>query len=358
MLPALKTSSQKSAPNINPGRYILIVGAAFILAILLYAALDVTDTIEPSEKSVAETKADPSSETEIGIQPASFQQISEFQDGTPPRLRLSGQAEPEAVVFITNRGEGLRQVRVNELGQWGLTLGVEDRPMALEAQLYIGDNAQAIRSEETVFRLPIPSTEPEPAPQGELPFEAAPVPTYKTSALIMVAAPGSPSRVIQSPFGGTPTSGPLSLSVIDYDFLGGVIITGTSSVPGRVRIYAGDAVIGETGIGVGGRWSSIAGRMLPRRKIQLRAELIPASGAPNAPEERISISVPFIFLPPLQEEDTDGSGALSVYIDSEQWQVRRTLIGGGGQTTVIFAPLNTQAEATEIDAVTGAVGSE
>ena len=353
MLPALKTSSQKSTSKFNPGRYILIVGAALILAILLYAALHVTDSAE-QPASDAETQTDPTNVAEIGVQPPSFQEINEFRDGTSQRLRLSGKAEPEAVVFITNRGEGLRQVRVNNLGQWGLTIDVEDKPMALEAQLYQGEDTPAIRSEETVFRLPIPSPAPVTSPQGELPFESetetAPASPYKTSALIMVAAPGSPTRVIQTPYGGSPTSGPLSLSVIDYDFLGGVIISGTSSVPGRVRIYAGDAVIGETGIGVGGRWNSIAGRMLPRRKIQLRAELIPASGAQNALDERISVSVPFIFLPPLQEEDTDGSGALSVYIDAEQWQVRRTLIGGGGQTTVIFAPLTSETETAETDA--------
>jgi|GEM_PF-1064530 len=348
MLPALKTSSEKSTSKFNPGRYILIVGAAFILAILLYAALQISDAGERSSAK-AETRAELKNGSVIGVQPASFQRISEFRDGTFQRLRLSGRAEPDAVVVITNRGERLRQVSVNDLGQWGVTLDVEDKPMALEAQLYMGEDAPAIRSEETVFRLPIPETEPDRAQQGELfpETETPPISVYKSSALIMVTAPGSPTRVIQSPFGGTPTSGPLSLSVIDYDFSGGVIITGTSSVPGRVRFYAQNAVIGETGIGVGGRWNFIAGRMLPPTKIQLTAELIPASGAPNAPEERISISVPFIFLPLLQEEDTDGSGALSVNIDPKQWQVRRTLIGGGGQTTVIFAPSPSQRDSPE-----------
>jgi len=77
---------------------------------------------------------------------------------------------------------------------------------------------------------------------------------------------------------------------------------------------------------------------LPRSRINIRAELIPAQGTPNAPDEPISITVPFNFIPPLQEEDTDGSGALSVNVDPQQWQIRRTLIGGGGQSTAIFSP--------------------
>lgn len=336
MSTALKTSSQKTVSRFTWGRYILIVGAALLLAILLYAALNVSDSGEGSETESSSIES-PETETTIGVQPASFQEISEFTEGGLQRLRLSGKAEPGAVVVITNRGERLRQVGVNDLGQWGVVLDVQpEEGMALEAQLYMGEDSPGILSEETVFRIPLPNTKDGSA--AELEEEGIAFPNYKTSALIMVTAPGSPSRVIQSPYGGAPTSGPLSLSVIDYDFLGGVIITGTSSVPGRVRIYAQDAVIAETGIGVGGRWSSIAGRMLSRARGTLRVELIPAPGVPNAPNTPISISVPFNFLPPLQGEDTDDGGSLFVNRNAFQWQVRRTLIGGGGQTTIIFAP--------------------
>lgn len=338
MLPALKTSSQKTTSKLNWGRYILIVGAALILAILLYTLLDVSDTVEGSETEALNI-SNTTNGSMIGVQPASFQQINEFRDGSFQRLRLSGSAEAGAVVVITNKEKRLRQVGVNDLGQWGVTLDVEDGLMALNAQLYKDEDTPGVRSEETVFRIPIPVDEPD--------AEAAADAVYKTSALIMVTAPGSPSRIIQSPFGGAPTAGPLSLSVIDYDYTGGVIITGTSSVPGRVRIYAEEAVIGDIGIGVGGRWIFIAGRMLPRAKINLRAQLIPAQGAPNAPSEPVSISVPFNFLAPVQEEDTDGSGALLVNRDPLQWQIRRTLIGGGGQSTIIFAPAITEPKIEE-----------
>lgn len=347
MSSALKTSSEKSTSKIFRWRYIFIVGAALILAIALYTLLHVSDANDDDSPD-AVTSSELTQASIIGVRPASFQQIGEFLDGSTRKLRLSGQAEPYAIIVITNRGVRLRQVLVNELGQWGVTLDVEDRPMALEAQLYMGDDEErGIRSEETVFRIPIPADEADETSKDEPAEPAADVPDdaettkdslYKSSALIMVAAPGSPSRIIQSPYGSAPSSGPLSLSVIDYDVAGGVIITGTSSVPGRIRFYAQNSVIGETGIGVGGRWNFIAGRLLPRAQINIRAELIPAQGAPNAPEVPASIAVPFNFLRPLQEEDTDGSGALSVYIDTTQWQVRRTLIGGGGQTTVIFAP--------------------
>ena len=337
MSAALKTSSQKRAARLTWGRYILIVCAALILAILLYLALQLSNVLGGLE-TAGDAIPEPAKAASTGVQPASFQEVSEFTEGALQRLRLSGLAQPGAVVVITNRGERLRQVAVSDVGQWGVTLDVEPGPMVLEAQVYMGEDLPGIRSEQTIFRLPVPETETEGAPEDAQETVSALVANYKTPALIMVTAPGSPSRVLQSPFGGTPTSGPLSLSAIDYDFAGGIIITGTSSMPGRVRFYAQNSVIGETGIGVGGRWNFIAGNMLPRARIMLRAELIPSPGASEAAADEFSISLPFNFLPPLQEEDTDGSGALSVNAEPLHWQVRRTLIGGGGQSTIVFAP--------------------
>jgi len=321
----LKTASKSISAKKRQRRYIWIVLAALVLSLVLYGATRLKDIADDSV-STSRIEETGTSGGMIGTRPANFRQISEFQESDMRRLRLSGEAEANAVIVLTNRGERLRQVRVNELGQWGVTLDVDEGPMVLEAQLYKAEGAPSIRSEETVFRLPVPKS------------EDIATANYTTPALIMVTAPGSPSRIIQSPFGGAPTSGPLSLSVIDYDHTGGVIITGTSSVPGRIRLYAQNAVIGETGIGVGGRWNYIAGRMLPRGQLEVRAELVPAPGAINAPEQPTSLSVPFNFLPPLRQEETDGSGALSVNFEPLQWQVRRTLIGGGGQSTIIFSP--------------------
>lgn len=321
----MQPSSLTSSSKLFRKRNLWIVLIALCLSVGFYAALWFSDQNDAPETAVA-VQAELAEDEMIGIQPASFQQISEFTDTGVQKLRLSGGGEAGAVVVLTNRGERLRQIPVNDLGQWGVTLNVEEAPMVLEAQLYQNETSVPIRSEETVFRLPVPAGD-----------EAADG-VYKADALILVTSPGTPSRLIQSPFGDVPTSGPLSLSLIDYDYAGGVIITGTSSLPGRIRIYAQGAVIGDIAIGVSGRWSYIAGRMLPRGGVDIRVELIAAPGILNAPEETVSLTVPYNFLPPLREEQTDGSGSLSVNRDPLQWQVRRTLIGGGGQSTVIFSP--------------------
>jgi len=329
MSPALQTSPSKSSSVFSLGRFLWIVVAALALSMVLYWAFRLPDRTPESEEEVAPVSAaapEPAGETMIGVQPPSFQQISEFREGSRFRLRLVGTAEPGAVIILTDKGERLRQVRVNDQGQWGVTLDAAAEPMVLDAQLFTGETLPSIQSEETIFRLPSPTGEETDAEN------------YTNSSLIMVMAPGRPSRIIQSPFGEVPTAGPLSLSVIDYDHSGGVIITGSSSIPGRIRIYAQDAVIGETGIGVSGRWNYIAGRILPAGEVEIRAELIAAQGIPDAPDSPIFISVPFSLLPPLQANAADENGSLSVNFQPGQWQIRRTLIGGGGQSTVIFAP--------------------
>ena len=326
----METSSPNNTLSFSPFRILWSVAAALILSLVLYWAFRLPDRAVVTESGGAsdlEVQAEQSGDAMIGVQPASFQQISEYREGGLNRLQLSGNAEADAVIILTNRGERLRQVRVDELGHWNAAIDVESEGMAIVALLYTDESLPGVQSEETIFYLPVSAVE-----------DASTV-TYTNSALIMVTAPGTPSQIIQSPFGGVPTAGPLSLSVIDYDHSGGVIITGSSSIPGRIRIYAQDSVIGETGIGVSGRWNYIAGRILPLGEVELRVELIAAQGIPDAPEDPIFISVPFKLLSPLQSDQTDDSAALSVNIEPDQWwQVRRTLIGGGGQSTVIFAP--------------------
>lgn len=306
-------------------RYILMVVGGLVLALLLYLLVQVSGIINrtvPSENQAGE----PAKIERSGIRPVTFANVNAFTEDGQSRLRLSGSAEPEAVVVITNRGERLRQIKTDADGSWSLTLEAGDRPMALEALLFVEDMGANMRSDETVFRIPVPNA------------EAVASANFITPALVMISAPGMPSRIMQSPFGGSPTSGPLMLGAIDYDDAGGVIISGTTSEPGRVRLYAGGQAnevgqaIGETRVGPDGRWSFIAGKMLPRGEYNVSAELIRTDGP------RVQISVPFEMLAPIPEM-SDDSGAITVSFQPYRWQVRRALLGGGLQSTVIFAPM-------------------
>lgn len=194
--------------------------------------------------------------------------------------------------------------------------------MVLEIVMFV-EGGLNVRGDETVFRVPVPSNDAEE--NAEL-----------KTALIMVSAPGGPTRIVQTPFGGSPTDGPLTMGPIDYDDSGGVIFSGTTEEEGRIRIFAGPQAIGETRVGAGGRWYFIAGEgMLPIGEYEIAAELIKPEGV------GARVSVDFERLAP--SENTEISYTPDVRYDPFRWQVRRQLLGGGAQYTAIFAPQEAEA---------------
>lgn len=311
----------------NMGRIVGMIGGGLIMALLLYVGLVLADRRQTDEGSNA-NGADIAQEA--SLRPVTFTTISESGSGDNPELRLQGQAEPGSVIVLLNRGDTVRQVRTDDMGEWTAAIDIPPEPMAIEAVMFDGNadedrpNPQdsgsiSIRGVETIFHIRRPTADnPDPP------------------ALILISSPGAASRLIQSPFGGLPGSGetgegPLFIGPIDYDDAGGVIFSGLSSVPGRVRLYVANSAIGDTRIGPDGRWAYIASSVMPLGEYDVRAELI------GAGETRASVSVPFERMPPLPESSGD-DGALSVSFEPFQWQIRRSLIGGGSQSTVIFSP--------------------
>jgi hypothetical protein len=294
----------------------VIVGG-LTLSLFLFVAASLSGRSSPNE-------GDPIIGTDpvaASLTPVSFTQIIETNVDGRPVLRLSGIAEPNATIALLDRGERVRQVRVTPQGVWSSVIDVSGPGMAIEAILFdvaesetLDTATTSIRGMETIFRIRQPGDAHAQDP-----------------ALIMVSAPGAPTQLIQSPFGGQPTNGPLSISAIDYDDTGGVIFSGRSEQAGRVRLYLSNAAIGETRVGSDGRWTYIASSVMPLGEYDVRAELL------VGPNDNPVVSVPFERLPPLPDPGTD-DGALSVSFTSYRWQVRRSLIGGGMQSTVIFAP--------------------
>jgi len=260
------------------------------------------------------------------LTPVTFTRVTEVIIDGRSVLQLSGLAQPLSVVALSDRGERVLQVRTTEQGVWSARLEVTGPGMAVEAILFdtlsgaVGDDGgqeldamTSIRGVETIFRIQRPSEGGDAAP-----------------ALIMITKPGAPTRMVQSPFGGLPSKGPLAIGAIDYDDKGGVIFSGLSEIEGRIRLYVGNGAIGETRVGPNGRWTYIAGSVMPLGEYEVRAELLDGGDNPV-------VSVPFERLPPMPPSDSD-DGSLSVSFSSYRWQIRRSLVGGGTQSTVIFAP--------------------
>lgn len=325
-------------------RIIWIIIGGLLLALGLIVTLQLLDVFSRfSDDDVPVAASEVDEEASLGIAPTLFTDIAEFSDGVKKTLRLSGTAEPSSVVVILDNGERIRQIRSDDDGNWAVSLeAVDDRAMVLEAILF-NEAGVTVRGDETVYRVVLPqpprdeeetdeNTKPSDTPaEDSLPLEDI-LPEIRPT-LIMVSAPGAPSRIVKSPFGGSPTNGPLTMGPIDYDDAGGVIFSGITTSEGRVRLYTNDSVIGETRIGATGRWNFIAGRILPRGEHDIRAELISSDGA------LAEVSVLFELLPPTEAKSTP---VPIVEFEPFRWQVRRELLGGGFQTTVVFAPLEAE----------------
>lgn len=300
-------------------RLIWIIATGLVLAVLLMVAVQMTSFLSQTP-GLSENNAKPAiseSKADTGIVPVIYRTISEYGGVSDKQLRINGTSEPGAVLILLNQNERLRQIKADEAGNWSVDVQVDPQNiMVLEIVMFV-EGGVNVRGDETVFRIPVPSDDTEGL-------------TSKP-ALIMVTAPGGPTRIVQTPFGGSPTNGPLTMGPIDYDDAGGVIFSGTTEEEGRVRIFAGPQAIGETRVGAGGRWNFIAGGgMMPFGEYDVAAELIKSDGV------KARVSVPFEKLAP--SKNAVASIVPDVRYEPFRWQVRRQLLGGGVQYTAIFAP--------------------
>jgi len=234
---------------------------------------------------------------------------------TGETLSLSGSAEPESVVVILDGSARLRQVQSDDLGVWQADIAVErGTQFSLSAEVFVGE--VAIRGDETVLRIPAPGAEDGLAQR----------------ALILITAPGGPSRVVQTPFGGPRGTDLLSLESLEYDARGGAILAGRAERGGRVRLLSEGRQIGEAPVGSDGRWFFIAtDTQISGTRKALTLQLI----TPEAVGEEIEAA--FDVLGP--DED--------LRQEPDLWQIRRELRGGGAQVSAIFAPIVEETDPDE-----------
>lgn len=298
----------------------LLTGICLALGFLI--AVQVMQGIGQEEAAQAQGEALTQEDLNQTVRPVIFKSISE-QNG---RLRLSGTSEVNTVIIIQNRSENFRQIIADDNGNWSTVLEIRGQE-ALELGLLVYINQDVkIQSEEILYRIPAP-----PVAEEE---NAATVIDKDTPPLLMVTSPGGPTRIIQSPFRGLPTTGPISMGPVDYDNRGSVIFSGMSEAAGTVRIFARGELVGQSRVAVNGRWFFIAGETLPLGEYDIMAELTGANGNVSA------VSVPFKRLR-LKNSDLNITMPAQVVFGTDSWQIARDLYGGGRQYTAIFAPTET-----------------
>ncbi len=309
---------------------ILITG--FVLALGLLLAVQVTHSLQGGRIDATADAITSAPDFNQTVTPVIFQSISE-QAG---QLRLSGESEPDVVIVVQNNGQNFRQIKADSSGNWTTVLNVEDDPVMIIDLLVFVENGAKIRSDETLIRIPAPKTYHTADTDADGVSVETPAP-----ALIMITAPGGPTRIVQSPFQGLPTAGPLSMGSIDYDESGSVIFSGMSEVSGQVRIYANDVLVGERPVEKNGRWYFIAAETLPMGSYEIKAELLTEPGVVSV------VAVPFERLRKDPAPDSGAEASLRVNYVPYRWQVSRAIYGGGRQYTAVFAPQPTREDKAE-----------
>ena len=303
---------------------ILLTGFALIVGVL--GVIQLTRGGEAETPELIQEGSEQTSEAgeKSAVRPIQFTDIAEVSG----QLRLSGTSEPEATISIISGGTVAQQSLADDAGNWSALLPVfgQDTTQMIDLVMSLpsGDN---IRSDETLFRIPHPETDMDPSQDGI----AAPSQPRTKPALILRTTPGAPSRLIQSPFGTMPTIGPLSLGPIDYDDSGGAVFRGTSERKGRVRLSVqGGGVISDQPVLEDGQWFFIVPETLPTGRYNVSIRLMTDG------EEDVVLTVPFERLSPRRAKQVEGFAVSALYGEGS-WQVRRQLLGGGAQYTVIFA---------------------
>lgn len=306
--------------------FIAILLTGFALAVGLLGMIEFTKSRGNQTEATPEAESVQTSENgeASAVKPALFKNISE----TSGMLRLSGTGEDDATLSILSGGVVTQQTKIDENGRWSIvvpTFGAESQMIEMVLSLPSGEN---IRGEETLFRIPHPPTEAATDTDNDIEPPTAP---FQKPPLILVTTPGSPSTLIQTPFGTTPTVGPLSLGPVDYDNSGGAVFRGTSERAGRVRLSVqGGGVIGDAPVLDDGQWFFMVSDTLPVGRYNMSVTLM----SPN--EDDVVLTVPFERLSPRRAKEAEGFAVSALY-GEKNWQVRRELLGGGAQYTVIFA---------------------
>jgi LysM domain len=267
----------------------------------------VPTVVPPPEAKTAETSI-PSS----AVMAPSFDVARIDPDG---RSVIAGRAAPGAKIVLLDGGKEIAHGEADGRGEWVLL--VQEPPL--------GPGQHELRVVQHIEgRAPVTSE------QVVVAVVPKPAPGSTDQTLVMIAPPGSVPTLVQPPTAaGTPKSGDLHLSTLDYDERGQVTVTGQAAPGGHVRAYIDDKMVGEGIAGKDGRWRVTPNGPVTTGKHTLRLDKLGGDGKPTA-----RLEIPF-----------DRQEAVSVAGDSRQlhvvrgdnlWNIARAHYGEGLRYTVIF----------------------
>jgi nucleoid-associated protein YgaU len=266
----------------------------------------------PASPSVIPPKSPETPSTSAAVMAPSFDVARIDPDG---RAVIAGRAAPNAKIVLLDGGKEIARGEADARGEWVILQ--QDPPLSpgqheLRVVQHIEGRAPVTSDQVVVAVVP----ERKPGSQEQ--------------TLVMIAPQGGAATLVQPPTAaGSPTSGDLKLSTLDYDEHGQATITGKAAPGAHVRAYLDDKPVGEAEAGKDGNWRLTPTEPVAPGKRKLRLDRLGGDGKPTA-----RLEVPFE-----RQEAVAVAGdsrRLHVVRGDTLWNIARAHYGEGLRYTAIF----------------------
>jgi LysM domain-containing protein len=231
---------------------------------------------------------------------------------------IAGRGAPKGVVIAYSNGLEVAREEINRDGEWAVYIESAFDSGAIELTLeMILPGGEVLRGEQVVV-IAVPMRD------GEKP-------------LVVLGEPGEPSRVLQNPNSIEDTL-VLTLDIVDYDAEGTLVLSGRAMSGVALRVYANNALIGETRAsgpnGAGqGRWTLRPDGSLAPGIYTLRIDQVDETG-----KVKMRVELPLERAEPADvlAAVATGGGRVVVQPGNSLWRIARRIYGSGIEYTVIY----------------------
>ncbi|HEV8678721.1 MAG TPA: LysM peptidoglycan-binding domain-containing protein [Stellaceae bacterium] len=300
--------------------------AALLIAITVFVAWRLAaPPTEPAPHPVLATRSQPAAEA-AGA-PAAPARAPSFDIVTVDQHRqavIAGRAMPGDRVRVLDGGMPLGEVTADSRGEWVLVptapIKPGNRQLTLEATG--PDGAPVRRSNEVVALSVVRPT----AAGGGAPSAVA---------VLLPGDANQPARVLQEPAWASKVENLLSVDTATYGAGAEqrLVLSGRAVPSARVKVYAGDRLLGTVTADATGRWSLASSQLLPEGGFQLWLEQLDADGT-------VASRVGAPFEPPAAKAAVAALAAGGTYVvqsGNSLWLIARQFYGQGISYTAIYS---------------------
>jgi nucleoid-associated protein YgaU len=240
---------------------------------------------------------------------ASFDVVRVTPDGGAV---IAGRTLPGAEVTVRAGDQVLGKVTADARGEWVLVpvARLKSGAVELSQEVQAPGEAAPSRSEQVVVIV---------------------VPEHDEPVLVVRSGGSGETEVLQGPGAeaAAAATGGLSLSAVDYDEEGNVVLSGVAAPGASVRVYVDDRVVGTARADQAGRW-----RLEPTVQVAPGAHGLRLDQIDEGGQVALRIEVPFSRAVP--GAVAVAAGSIVVQPGNSLWRIARAVYGRGTRYTVIY----------------------